>query len=140
MAGRRGSHTLEDHDPWILLSVWTPTARPAELTDVIGAADYINHAIPTREELESAFTRLNAAGLLRKRKAGYVPTDLTLELMEKVIENCRRGIRSRLRGLQAMLDCPCCGVRFAKPRRTLTITPDEYDAAVAAYRKRFREA
>jgi len=37
------------------------------LRDLIGTADYINHAIPDQEEIEGAITRLSTAGLATLR-------------------------------------------------------------------------
>jgi hypothetical protein len=50
-------------DAWILAAVdW---AADADLAKVIHAADAINHAIPTIEEVEHAIQFLGAAGLVR---------------------------------------------------------------------------
>ncbi len=119
----------------ILLVVAAGGGKPQDLKSVIGMADYINHAIPTRGELEGAFTRLGAAGLVRRRKAGFYPTPRALELFDKTIENCGTGWLRRLHGLAALADCPCCGVRFGKPSRLVEIDASTYEETVAAYRK-----
>lgn len=49
-------------DAWILAA--TETGRGQRLTHLIGAADAISHAIPTRDEISSAVGALRAAGLL----------------------------------------------------------------------------
>jgi hypothetical protein len=50
-------------DAWILAAVdW---AADADLAKIIAAADAINHAIPTIEEVEHAIQFLGAAGPLR---------------------------------------------------------------------------
>jgi hypothetical protein len=37
----------------------------ASLADVLAAADFLHHAVPTREELENSMRRLSGAGLLQ---------------------------------------------------------------------------
>jgi hypothetical protein len=49
-------------DAWLLLAVGGSGRR--SLRSVIGAADAINHAIPTYEEFDAAAKRLSAARLL----------------------------------------------------------------------------
>ena len=47
-------NSFEFSDGWILLAIRTSGTDDggAQLVDVIGAADFINHAIPTQEEIE----------------------------------------------------------------------------------------
>jgi hypothetical protein len=51
-------------DAWVLTAAYVTERNPVSLSDVVAAGDYINHAIFTDEELEHAFTRLTAAGLV----------------------------------------------------------------------------
>lgn len=46
------------------------------MADVIAAADYINHAIPTREELEGAVNRFLRYGLIRIQNDMFYLTGL----------------------------------------------------------------
>ena len=39
--------------------------RPCTLVEVIGAAEWVNHAVPLENEVESALGRLTGAGLVR---------------------------------------------------------------------------
>ncbi len=57
---------FERSDAWLLLSVSRDDLAPLDV--IIGAADMINHAIPTPQELEDGFTRLIQAGLIRQRE------------------------------------------------------------------------
>jgi hypothetical protein len=50
---------------WILYSVEMAASKsPASLTDVSVAADAINHAVPTQQELSSSLKWLQAHGLV----------------------------------------------------------------------------
>jgi hypothetical protein len=64
-------------DAWILLSIMYATQRasPAVLTDIIAAADYINHAILTRGELETGFARLVDGGYVTHEAQGFSLTE-----------------------------------------------------------------
>lgn len=56
------------NDRWILMSVYlTQGEDGASLHDVVGAADAMNHAIPTCGELSRALTRLASCGVLTER-------------------------------------------------------------------------
>ena len=68
-------------DAWILAAVdW---AADADLAKIIAAADAINHAIPTIEEVEHAIQFLGAAGLVRY-------SDNSLQLTEEGRRVCKR--------------------------------------------------
>ncbi|HEX2696171.1 MAG TPA: hypothetical protein VHM28_00590 [Anaerolineales bacterium] len=53
---------FQSSDAWIFLSIMN--TKGVDLRTVIATADYINHAIPTKEEIEGAVNRLAAAGLI----------------------------------------------------------------------------
>jgi hypothetical protein len=57
---------------WILLSIGE--AATGRLQDILGAADAINHAVPTLRELRDSIGRLRAQGLVAKERDGYVLT------------------------------------------------------------------
>jgi hypothetical protein len=51
-------------DSWLLAAIGV-YQRPCTLLEVIGAADWINHAVLLEDEVESALGRLTGAGLVR---------------------------------------------------------------------------
>lgn len=52
-------------DAWLLTAIYQSSREaPADLVDVIAAADFVNHAVPNPEELESGLARLREAGLI----------------------------------------------------------------------------
>lgn len=59
-------------DAWILLAtLYAAGPRGASLSDIIAAADAIEHAIPTYEEVHGAMARLQAAGVVLCRGRAY---------------------------------------------------------------------
>ena len=54
-------------DAWLLQAIALAAAeRPATLSEIIGCADALNHALPTTDELHGAFARLTAGGLVEE--------------------------------------------------------------------------
>lgn len=58
-------------DAWLLTAIYQRSREvPADLVDILAAADFINHAVPNPEELESALVRLGDAGLIERAGEG----------------------------------------------------------------------
>jgi hypothetical protein len=75
------------NDGWILMSVFlTCGERGASLADVIGAADVMNHAIPTSGELSRSLTRLAACGIVIEHAGRFRIADELLPLIAKAKE------------------------------------------------------
>ena len=70
-------------DAWIFLSINT-TEDGTSLEDLIAKADYINHAIPSKDEIEGAVTRLSTAGLVRFENSKFILTDSGKEVYEYI--------------------------------------------------------
>lgn len=51
-------------DTWVLAAIGV-YQRPCTLVEVLGAADWINHAVLLEDEVESALGKLAGAGLVR---------------------------------------------------------------------------
>jgi hypothetical protein len=51
-------------DTWVLAAIGV-YQRPCTLLEVIGAADWVNHAVLLADEVESALGKLTGAGLVR---------------------------------------------------------------------------
>lgn len=59
-------------DAWILLAiVYASHRRAADLTRIIAAADFINHAILTYPELRNGLRRLQVVGLIHVHRGRY---------------------------------------------------------------------
>ena len=90
-------------DAWILLAtVYMGKQRPALLTDVIAAADYINHAVVTFEEMEGALARLTAGGFIVDRGDRLSPSRKTMTFYRSVTTP-RRPVLKEKEDLQKLL-------------------------------------
>jgi hypothetical protein len=59
-------------DAWLLQAIALASQeKPARLGDILGAADAVNHALPTDDELHGALTRLTAGGFVEEADAGF---------------------------------------------------------------------
>ena len=123
---------LLSQDSWILLAVLMGGKR---LPGIIAVADYIDHAIPTHDDLYGALNRLLSVRLIRFRKREVTPTDRANELYSAVKATCRRAVLSKRKGLERILDCPCCGVSLKKVSWRIPISAESYTEAVAEYHK-----
>ena len=64
-------------DTWVLLALLISEQKDgATLRAIIATADYINHAIPTYEELAGGLARLMRSGYVEKQAGRYRATDV----------------------------------------------------------------
>lgn len=114
-------------DAWVLGAVLLAD-RPF-LVDVIAAADFLQHELPSYDELVAAARRLRGAQLLEPYQP-WLPTPRARRLRHRVVWGTHRSRVPRLlRGLRRV--------------RAVTVTADEwvlpseeYVAAVSAYLRR----
>lgn len=129
--------TWADADAWILLAaVYTCRLESKDLDELLGAADYINHAIPTQEELHGALNRLISGRLLKTRRSQILVTDRAVALYEKAETAGGRRVHCQLDCLGRLLVCPCCGVRLRSVSWRYPLDARTYAEVLAAYRER----
>jgi hypothetical protein len=129
----------QPEDPWILLALfYSNPAEGSSLDSLIGTADYINHAIPTYEELFGALNRLQAAGLIKQAKERFAATPQGARLYRKAIRNSGRRILERLSNLDRILKCPSCGIKLRAVRWRIKLTEEDYQIAMTRYVERTR--
>src|SRR5262245_53374580 len=64
-------------DAWLLQAIVLATQRgPATLAQVIAAADVVNHALLTADELHGGFARLTAGGFVAEAEERFTITQL----------------------------------------------------------------
>ena len=82
------------NDAWILTAaVLAHENRGTGISQIIGAADLLNHLIPTHRELSRAFSRLTSCGLMKIRNGRYlVPRVYRLQIRQALEK--RRGLFS----------------------------------------------
>jgi hypothetical protein len=124
-------------DSMILLALLLGGRRPAKLVQIIGTVDYINHAIPTLEEMHGALNRLKAGRLIGIRRDAYVATEKALGLYEKVKARCRRSPLRQLSCLERLMECPCCGVDLKRVGWRIKLDEESMEAACSEYLKKF---
>ena len=128
----------EAADSWILLAILNSGGPDAgKLEHIIAAADFINHAIPTLEEMHGALNRLAAGGLIRARAGGYWPTDKARALLARVEAAVPKFVPDIHDGLSQILNCPCCGVQLRAVRWRIQLDRATLDDAYAKYSRSF---
>jgi hypothetical protein len=126
----------QEADSWILLAaIYNRQFSPIDLSQIIAAADYINHAIPTLEEIHGAINRLQAARLIKTKHDVFYVTDKALELMAQVESSCKANPLAQLTGLARIMECPCCGVRLKTVRWRYTLDAATYKNALDSCRQ-----
>lgn len=127
-------------DAWILLSVIYATERSPEpsFSDIIAMADYINHAIPTRDELEIGFAHLVDADYLANTAQCFALTD-GVRSFWKTIGSHKRTASEALAATAAFIGTP----RWAPSPLPVASTEHyvskaNYDAAIEKYLKSMR--
>ena len=124
----------ETADAWLFLAALYNRDSPEfELPNIIAAADFINHAIPTLEEIHGAVNRLLAARLLKMKAGAFSITDKARALFARVEGSCKQAVLDQLDGLRRIMDCPCCGVQLKTVRWRFAFDVDKYRQATDAY-------
>lgn len=122
-------------DAWMLLAVcMTSGGDGARLSSILGTADYINHAIPTWEDVHGSVNRLAAGRLLRIRQGLFAATERALEMLERVRAARGGGPLRQVDGLRRLIACPCCGIELGKVRWSIVITEAQWRDAYEEYR------
>lgn len=92
-------HPILDFDPLLLLAVaMSSKRRPAELVEIIAAADLIQGSLPSEAKLSDAFSHLAIHGLLVERDGGYALTpdaQKMVEALPRKIESAERVFHTR---------------------------------------------
>lgn len=79
---------FERSDAWIFLCI--PLEGPGtDRKSILGTADYINHAVPTEQELEGALTRGTEAGLIASRDERYFFSEKYRKQMKKIFKSSK---------------------------------------------------
>jgi hypothetical protein len=79
---------FERSDTWIFLCI--PLEGPGtDRKSILGTADYINHAIPTEQELEGALSRGVEAGLLETKNDRYFFAEKYRKQIKKIFKSSK---------------------------------------------------
>ena len=125
------------NDAWILTATSLMHKRGgATLAEIIGAADVINHAIPTAGELSRAFSRLVDCGIVQVKNDRYL-----------LARNRSRAVRKALGGKGGLFSNVDKCLKWLKktgtePLQSATVTLSDsdvrtaYDSYCASLKKR----
>jgi len=102
----------------------------ATLQMLVGTADVLNHAIPTRGELSRALTRLAGIGVISNKDGLFVIAPEWVTEIEKA-----RGGKGGLFSLPEKGKKWLARNKFPIIETSITISDDELTEAVALYRK-----
>ena len=118
-------------DGWILMSAFLAGGDSgATLQMLVGTADVLNHAIPTRGELSRALTRLAGIGVISNKDGLFVIAPEWVTEIEKA-----RGGKGGLFSLPEKGKKWLARNKFPIIETSITISDDELTEAVALYRK-----
>ena len=122
------------YDAWILLVIlYNHDRGPASLQNILATADAINHALPTRAELNHALNRLFAAGYIVEREGDFDVTTAAEAVYRRVAKS-RTPMLDELERISHLLANQ--GPLASVPRR-VNITASSLDAAYNAYSRAF---
>lgn len=121
-------------DAWILLAaLYNRESSEIRLEHIVAAADFINHAIPTVEEMHGAINRLLAGRLIKTKGGMFSVTEKALELFTKIETSCKNFVLDQLEGLRRIMDCPCCGVKLKTIRWRFMLDDATYKNTIDSY-------
>lgn len=122
-------HTHHDPDAVILTAtLLSSKRRPAQLVDVVAAADLIQGFVPFPEKLGAAIERLSAQGLIVAAEGGLTLTGAARELLAKL--PAKLGPQD----LAAAVGDSLAGWRPRAGHAPLVLEQQELGAAVRAYK------
>jgi len=114
-------------DAWLFLAIAISPrdAKPVGLSDLVAAADGVNHAILTEDELRSGINRLLHAGLVSEHDSAFDLTEAGEAMFAKVRS---RSVRTRFERLARELH------GLADPGQpTWTPSPEAIQGAIDDY-------
>lgn len=118
----------EPSDSWILLAVILGEGNEgATLRDILAAADYANHAIPTYEELSGGLKRLIAGSHVERERERYRP-QAGVRAMFKIASKSGQRVNKGWETLSNLLSTAPPGEIEGE-----TVTREAYERAVAIY-------
>ncbi len=126
-------NSFTNSDAWIMLALlFNQQPDGASLRDLIAAADYINHAIVTYEELSGGLARLIRAGYVEKQ-AGHFRATATIRSFYAQTARPRRALNADWKAVEHFLQTTEVIVTTAHVTPSRIVSRAAYDHAVHAY-------
>jgi hypothetical protein len=137
---------FEASDAWLLLAIIYAAADKdgVSLDQIVGAGDFINHAIFTNDEMESGFYRLTRGGYVEEVDGNFRPTKLALNKYNEISKKKKRAVLGQLDLLRESIGAKpvVFGVSFPRPENEYSypgLTTEKLAQAVEKYHKRAAE-
>ncbi len=123
------ARTHLDLDAGILVAASLASKRrPAELVEIVAAADLVLGFVPSAEKLGAAIGRLSARGLIRMSDGGFMLTDAGRELIEKQPRKASRE------DIIAAIKVSLSAWRLRAEHPPVPLPPEQLDAAIRAHK------
>ena len=124
----------DNETPIIFLAMFWGGGGPYTISEIVGAYDCVNRAIPTKEEMETALNSLLAMGLIEQKDNAFQVPQLQHAAFETFRKKKRKDrfdtVRMYFEQLEEVADIP----------EVFSMTESEYKAHVKEYNKAFRAA
>lgn len=102
--------------------------RPAELVEIVAAADLVLGFVPFAEKLGAAIERLSASGLINMSEGGFTLTDVGREMMSK------QPRKASQEDLLAAVKGSLAAWRPRAKHLPVLLEPEQLGAAIRAYK------
>ena len=124
-------HPIHDVDVLLLLATaLAAKRRPAQLAEIMAAADLLHGSIPLDVDMASAFLRLSTHGLLGEAAGGFTLTPAALELMAGVRYKKKAETPERLLAIRQEL----AGYTAKGEGIAIRLATEQVSAAILAHR------
>lgn len=145
MSGPARQFTYKAADAWVLLAiVYAGRDGGAALSEVIGAADYINHAILTYGEIQNALFKLTSDGFVREEGGRFFPSAVALDFRSpRQAAKKTHAVGSDLEEIAALLRAEPWSQgpdQFRQEYDYPAVTPEGFESGVQEYLDRARRA
>jgi hypothetical protein len=125
---------IQSETPIIFLAMFWSGGGPYTIPEIVGAYDWINRAIPSRTEMETALNSLLAMGLIEQTEDRFQVPNKQYAAFDSFRKKKRKdrfdSVRMYFRQFPEVTDTP----------QVVKLTESEYNAHVEAYHKAFHEA
>ncbi len=129
-------------DAWLFQSIALASqSGPATLSQIIGAADAVNHALPTADELHGALARLTTGGFVSEAEQRFTVTALVPVAMVSSIRNSGWHAGRRLASTFLRAEEWTAEKNVRDPRNQIVyegLTDERIHAAEREYRQRVK--
>jgi DNA-binding PadR family transcriptional regulator len=103
--------------------------RPADLVEIVAAAELAHGAIPSETKLSDAFARLSAYGLICEQEGGYTLSEDAQQMVAKLRKKAEA--RERIFDVKESL----ADYRLNGEHQMVQVSPEQLLAAIQAHKK-----